>query len=815
MARSSLVLSIPAEERIQTSSRVNLSMLRDLPAFVHTPFPGSFHRHLSFFPAARSSRRPRQVRFGSPPAFIITASAITEGHVLQFQSSGRRKLGRVVRADGKRNWIIEDANGVQSSVSTKQVTYVLGEASSLGEIANIETSCTNLAADSSELLEIAWEFVSSEDGGYEANTATVDQISELVYDDTSPESLFTTYILLSEDDVFFKERVIKGKNYYEARKPAIVEEARASKLGAIERERERLANLQALVAAHDSKDLAAFYRVLGDDADTALSCFKSMAVELELGPRVEERYQSNRVSVFQRMTQQEQNLVREIMTTLNKPILPSSALNVLISLGLFSPHENLALRRADLLQLRTFSESLLLAADMLVTGAVKDLDEDTRTDLSHLTAIAIDSEDTTEVDDAISWDPESDRIYVHVADPSRYFPDGPSHPLVEEAIRRTSTLYLPAEKLTMFPETLASDLFSLNGSNSDGSALSFGFKILEDGSIEEESVIVQPTVISTPRRLTYDEVDRILPDDAHELHHILRPLLDKAKLRLNWRLIEGGAIIIKSTFGVVNVENPESEEPEVQLSIVDTSTDSWTLVSELMVTACTVAAEFAGKARLLMPYRGQEPFDYPPDEVLEAIPDGPARAAMAFRNATSSETKTEPIEHASLGLDAYVQVTSPIRRCTDLLTHFQLKSHLRGDAAAFSEADVNQVISRSGDYGRILRNVENRTRKYWQLEYLRRLGPDVLHKATFVKPLSESKTQMGVFSLDEYGMQVVATMAPGLKPGAAVEVSINVAEPRTGNVRADCITQATLATADLDTLLEDALSDISSEADFP
>ena len=32
-----------------------------------------------------------------------------------------------------------------------------------------------------------------------------------------------------------------------------------------------------------------------------------------------------------------------------------------------------------------------------------------------------------------------------------------------------------------------------------------------------------------------------------------------------------------------------------------------------------------------------------------------------------------PVPHAGLGLDAYVQVTSPIRRYNDLLAHWQLK----------------------------------------------------------------------------------------------------------------------------------------------
>lgn len=39
----------------------------------------------------------------------------------------------------------------------------------------------------------------------------------------------------------------------------------------------------------------------------------------------------------------------------------------------------------------------------------------------------------------------------------------------------------------------------------------------------------------------------------------------------------------------------------------------------------------------------------------------------------SISTIQEPLPHASLGLPAYVQISSPIRRYTDLLAHWQIK----------------------------------------------------------------------------------------------------------------------------------------------
>lgn len=40
---------------------------------------------------------------------------------------------------------------------------------------------------------------------------------------------------------------------------------------------------------------------------------------------------------------------------------------------------------------------------------------------------------------------------------------------------------------------------------------------------------------------------------------------------------------------------------------------------------------------------------------------------------TRSNQGTTPRRHSSLGLDSYVQFSSPIRRYTDMLAHYQIK----------------------------------------------------------------------------------------------------------------------------------------------
>lgn len=85
---------------------------------------------------------------------------------------------------------------------------------------------------------------------------------------------------------------------------------------------------------------------------------------------------------------------------------------------------------------------------------------------------------------------------------------------------------------------------------------------------------------------------------------------------------------------------------------------------------------------LALPYRGQPEPVLPSEEELQRVPAGPCRTVLVrSRMIRGSVTTNSPSAHAGLGLDGYVQFTSPIRRYGDMLAHYQLKvcllHHLR------------------------------------------------------------------------------------------------------------------------------------------
>jgi exoribonuclease-2 len=172
--------------------------------------------------------------------------------------------------------------------------------------------------------------------------------------------------------------------------------------------------------------------------------------------------------------------------------------------------------------------------------------------------------------------------------------------------------------------------------------------------------------------------------------------------------------------GAININMPESSikvsdtEEEITIEVFEDS-PSRQMVAEMMILAGEVAARYGQEHAVAIPFRSQPQPELPSDEELIQLPTGWVRDCAIRRCMPRSEVGVVPNRHATLGLDSYSQVTSPIRRYTDLLTHFQLKAHLRGDPLPFSTSEMTELAqgATSGSYEATL--VERQTKRYWAL----------------------------------------------------------------------------------------------------
>lgn len=651
-----------------------------------------------------------------------------KGTLIEFRLHGERRLAVADRPDGKKNWIAIDENGQSHSIPPKQISYeVAGKTYKYSEIPLFRQEIEPYLDPSS--LEVAWEFLAEEGQSVEPP-----EMAQLLFSDNTPAQCYAAYLLLSEDKLYFKQ---KGDRY-EPRAAAMVAELKHKE----NVEKQRQQEWQEFTARLRS-------RLSGEE------------VEWQNSDRVRLDALERFAALGEEATHRAPAI--ETLAALGRPETAQGAFQLLVDLGRWSVHENLFLLRS---QIPThFSTKVLEVAQSCLTSPPPDLDYN-RLDLTHLKVYTIDDESTQEIDDGVSLEYLDDgrqRLWIHIADPSRWL--SPGDELDMEARRRTTTLYLPTGIVPMFPAELATGPMSLR-QGQKCCALSFAVVLDETGAVQEYSI--HPTYIKPTYRLTYEDVDEMV-----QLGISAEPEIEAistwAKRRQARRLAQG-AIGISMPEAVIKVRGDD-----ISIEVMEDSR-SRQLVAEMMILAGEVAARYGQENNLPLPFRNQPQPELPPEEELMLLPPGPVRDCAIRRCMPKSEMSTTPSRHASLGLDSYTQVTSPIRRYTDLIAHFQIKAHLRGDAPPFSAQDLQEVMLSVGTAVKEASLVERQTNRYWALEYLRR-HPDRVWEALMLRWLREDDN-LGLILLEDLGLEMAWRFPRSVELGERLDVRVSYADPR-------------------------------------
>ena len=655
-----------------------------------------------------------------------------KGKLIEFRHQGDRRLAVVDRPDGKKDWIVVDQGGLSHKIRPQRIEYeVPGGPYQPQDIPDF------LAAVSHYLdpdhLEVAWEFFVEE-----GKNITPQDLAELLFSATEPAFCYTAHCLLSEDRIYFKN---KGDTY-EPRSLAQVEEIKHQQAVELQRQQEREGFIVRLQQALTGET------VTWTDSDRPrIESLEKLVLQPELSHRP----------------------ALELLQTLERPQTPEAALTLLIELGWWNRHENLFLRRSS--YPRQFSRKVLDLAYSLLDATIPDPDRQ-RLDLLSLKVYTIDDESTEEIDDGLSVEflgEDNYRLWVHIADPSRLV--SPNDELDLEARKRSTTLYLPTGMISMFPTELATGPMSLV-QGQICPALSFGITLSSAGEVLDYRI--HASFIKPTYRLTYEDVDEMLQMGI-QAEPELEILAKAAKLRHEWRKSQGS----------INIQMPEAiikvkSEEEISIQVLDSSF-SRQLVAEMMILAGEVAGRYCQEHQIPVPFRGQPQPELPPEEELLLLPPGPVRACAMRRCMPRSEISITPYRHASLALDAYTQVTSPIRRYTDLLTHFQLKAHLRGDNLPFSGDQIQQILYSVTLSSQEATSVERQTNRYWSLEYLRR-NADQVWQGLMLRWLREDEN-LGLILLEELGLELPHRFERPITPGDRLAVQVSRADPHRDEIR--------------------------------
>ena len=641
-----------------------------------------------------------------------------EGHIIEFLDSDELRVGYVRKQDRDRLQVV-DPRGRNLTVSGDRVVIVHRAVLENDFPAAVRQISERVEARQSEVdVELLWQSLAENQREVESN-----ELAEIFFAENTPEAASAVFRALFADTLFFRR---KGLLFIPKTKEQVSTEL-TRRLRQREREEQR---------EHTSHIIRELLINKGGPA----------ATETE--------------SVLDRI----QHWLRhqsgdEVGTILENVAGPGkvreAAYDILLRAGRVDPSLDRFLVMSGIEQ--HFTPEIVEAAAKLAPYS----HERARVDYRHAAAFTIDDETTQEVDDALTIERSGNELVVgiHIADVSPFI--GKGDLLDDEAARRSSTIYLPTVSVRMFPEKLSTDLVSLNP-GVDRPA--FTVEVRFDDHNNRVGYRIALTTIHVAKRLSYDQADQAIGSGD--------PLLDTL-YRLAKQLQD-----IRVARGAITFRRPELKirvhDGEIEIDKINPNSPSRFLVSEMMILANGLAADFASLNSLPVIYRTQEPRD------SIAAEDMPLVEALAFEKVRKtfkrSRLSLTPGLHSGLGLSAYTQVSSPIRRYADLITQRQFTAMLKGTPLPHGREELLRILTTAEALEQEIRALEDRSTNYWLLEYLSRYKKDHHLQAVVL----DGK---GNFELEDYYLRGKLPGPQQLQPGQAITVRVESIDPAKGEVR--------------------------------
>lgn len=361
-------------------------------------------------------------------------------------------------------------------------------------------------------------------------------------------------------------------------------------------------------------------------------------------------------------------------------------------------------------------------------------------DFMDLPVYLIDPPGTTEVDDGISleYDASVDdgisvKLHVHTADPSDFI--GFNDKIDLMARSRAESLYLTELKKSMLPSEITTmSTLKINKSNSQTTpslnTLSFSCTVnLDNGHISNHQI--RRGIMKNLKHMTYEEAELLSStnQDGSKLNSDMMLLKRVAKAHLNFRK-EGGYIDFSYPKGIARI----TDENEIVVDIENNTSESSTLnnvngisckgaVAEAMIIAGRIAGEYLRERNIAGPFRYHPGIIGGVDQLVNK--DTSAMNLLEklelMKKLPTGAVDLHPRPHLSMGIEAYVKVTSPLRRYLDLVTHKILKKEIDSKHCEYGKNWFMQhlyPIHRQEQYNRKLSGSVN---KYWIEEYLKRM----------------------------------------------------------------------------------------------
>lgn len=362
--------------------------------------------------------------------------------------------------------------------------------------------------------------------------------------------------------------------------------------------------------------------------------------------------------------------------------------------------------------------------------------------------ISIDSASTKDIDDAFSYSEQADgtkELIVSLACPAFFWQFQSDFDKIIS--KRCTSIYLPEQNLHMLPEALSTHSFSLVEQQIRPSMLIKAVYDNDNNLIDSEISFAKVTIQDNLQYLACEEVltkekknedlnfeqalnekfeqnyypvnyEKYAPsEEARSKAQKYQDTLEKAyaftKAHLQKR-IENGAVIIERDEYDVFLEG-EDDQTEVHIEAMPQSPKAQLIVSEIMVIANSIAANFAVQNNISLLFRTQN-VGMPKE--MAGVWKKPQEIAKVARLLSPAIAEIEAKPHTGLGLKAYSPVTSPLRRYGDLINQAQIMHFHFFGAPLFSKEEMETLLMHYNMYNGLAGQVQRNRPRYWRFIFM-------------------------------------------------------------------------------------------------
>ncbi|KTW31939.1 uncharacterized protein T551_00622 [Pneumocystis jirovecii RU7] len=431
-----------------------------------------------------------------------------------------------------------------------------------------------------------------------------------------------------------------------------------------------------------------------------------------------------------------------------------------------------------LLEKMTYKSNL--SPNQLQNFELQDNLENLRYDFGQLPVYVMDDSEATELDDGISIEKKSNNeiwLHIHIADPGAFVL--PNSDISNFASKLVTTVFTPEKRYHMLPHSLTSSSFCLGSPLEKHSVLTFSAKLDKNGGILDFKI--SPAWISNIKKFSYDEVDNnvfnvslkdisycfstefpnnsIVKSNKRQMDQT--NFLDKknlddiykiSTLRLRYRISNGfwqystTSANVKLQYtgsyftSITNKPQFFQNYPNIKNVVFDLlDSPTRVMVAEMMILAGEIAAKYCVEKKLPVPFRSQSiilkhQYLNKYNKILEKRNFETGRVnledGLKLANYTGPTIiSTSPNSHSSLALNHYVQATSPLRRYSDLITHWQIQASLKGKEnknLPFSKEYLDSVLPLWYFKEKTLKNFGKSSTKLWVCLLLLKIGLETL-----------------------------------------------------------------------------------------